>query len=41
MLTYELEDRIPVNENKTLLEPATSASLERTMKLLDKNVDEG
>jgi len=40
MLVFDLEERNPINPEKTVLEPATSASLERHMKLLDKLVDE-
>jgi translation initiation factor 3 subunit H len=40
MLIFDLEERNPINPEKTVLEPATSASLERHMKLLDKLVDE-
>merc|ERR1712176_1471651 len=40
MLIFDLEERNPINPDKTVLEPATSASLERHMKLLDKLVDE-
>merc|ERR1712123_326555 len=40
MLIFDLEERNPINAKKTVLEPATSASLERHMKLLDKLVDE-
>jgi len=40
MLIFDLEERNPINRDKTVLEPATSASLERHLKLLDKLVDE-
>jgi len=40
MLIYELEDRDSFNPRKSFLEPATSASLEKHLKLLDKVVDE-
>jgi len=40
MLIFDLEERNPINPDKTVLEPATSASLERHMKLLDKLVDD-
>ena len=32
MLIFDLEERNPINPDKTVLEPATSASLERHMK---------
>ena len=32
MLIFDLEERNPINPEKTVLEPATSASLERHMK---------
>ena len=32
MLIFDLEERDPTNFKKTVLEPATSASLERQMK---------
>lgn len=40
MLIFDLEDRDQCNPRKSFLEPATSASLERHLKLLDKVVDE-
>lgn len=40
MLLFQLEDEDQVNPNKSILETATSFTLERNLKLMDRVVDE-